>query len=364
MNRPGPGKGRQWRLWQVESSLACNLHCVMCPWTGRRRHLSDKGHMPPAVWQRLVPYLDEVGSVDFSGGGEPLLQPRLFDWIRDAAARGCETGFLTNGLLLSDTVCQRVLDSGLDWIGISVDGADRATYEAIRRGSDFHRVCGNIRSLTGRRRDSRPRTLINFVLMHSNHHQMEEMVRLAHDLGIDRINFKHCDVIRGDHGKGHGLFQPEETRQIRQLKKSLNRARKLAERLGVEMFTFSFHPEELPVCIQDPRDSLFVRYNGGVSPCINLAMGGRSIFLGKEVVFPQISYGSLPQASLSDLWESEACREYRRIFSRRVAIHDATLAAADLGHDLIKLRQAFRKAIEAMPTAPDGCSTCHYLYDI
>jgi hypothetical protein len=31
---------------------------------------------------------------------------------------------------------------------------------------------------------------------------------------------------------------------------------------------------------------------------------------------------------------------------------------------MIKLQEAFAKAREAMPAAPEGCRTCHYLYDI
>lgn len=359
-----PKAHRTWRLLQVESSLACNLNCIMCPWTAERRHLIHRGHMPRAVWEALVPHLGEVASVDFTGGGEPLLQPRLFDWIEEAGSRGCDTGFLTNGLLLSREFSRRILDVGLNWIGFSIDGADKATYEKIRRGSDFNRVCDNIRCLTSQGLYRRPLTMMNFVIMQTNWHQMEKIIQLAHDLGIDQVNFKQCDVIRGDHGKGHGLFQSKETKQLSQLKKALARARRLGRKLDVKTTAFAFTPEELAVCDQDPRNSMFIRYDGSVSPCINLAIGGPSTFLGEEVVFPHVTYGNLPEPPLPQLWQEETCRFYRRRFSRRVKAHDTTLEGADLGHDLIKLKEAFHKAVQAMPEAPDGCRTCHYLYDI
>ena len=359
-----PAKYRRWRLWQVESSLACNLGCIMCPWTEERRQLSHGGNMRQKVWDALVPHLDEVASVDFTGGGEPLLQANLFDWIEEAGFHGCKTGFLTNGMLLSESLSRRILDIGVDWIGFSLDGADQATYEAIRRGANFNTVCRNIRGLTGQRINQQPKTMINFVIMQSNWHQMEKMITLAHDLGIDQVNFKQCDVIRGEHGKGHGMFQAEETKRLSQLKKALSRARRLGRKLDVKTTAFAFTPEELPVCDQDPRNSLFIRYDGSVSPCINLAIGGPSSFLGKAMVFPHVTYGQLPDTPIPDLWQDETCRFYRKRFSQRVKAHDAVLGKADLGHDLIKLKQAYTKAIDAMPKAPNGCGTCHYLYDI
>ena len=78
-------KTRPWRLFQVESAIACNLKCVMCPWREMAKKVENRGIMTPAVWQAIRPYLDRVQSVDFTGGGEPLLQPQLVEWIADAA---------------------------------------------------------------------------------------------------------------------------------------------------------------------------------------------------------------------------------------------------------------------------------------
>ena len=71
-------------------------------------------------------------------------------------------------------------------------------------------------------------TMINFLLMQMNFHQVEEMMRLAAQLGVDQVNFKQCDVIRNEHGKGYGLFASKETRQVRRLEKSLSKVRRIA----------------------------------------------------------------------------------------------------------------------------------------
>jgi short-subunit dehydrogenase/MoaA/NifB/PqqE/SkfB family radical SAM enzyme len=355
---------RRWRLLQVESAIACNLRCVMCPWREITKNSINRGLMSQAIWDAIRPHLTQVRSIDFTGGGEPLLQPHLVEWIADAKAAGCETGFLSNGLLLKKDLLERILDAGMDWICISMDGATEEMYEQIRVGSNFRRVCENVSNIAAMRHGKLPKTMINFVLMDTNHHQVEEIVHLAAKLGVDQVNFKQCDVIRGDAGKGHGLFGPQETRDIRRLRKSLAKARRLAQKLGLLTTAFSFTPEEQAVCEQDPRNSMFVRYDGTVAPCINLAIGGPTTFLGEDVEMPSAHYGQLPQDDLLDLWNSDKCKFYRQRFEHRVQKHDQVLTNQLIGSSGFNRQKALDEAQSAMPTPPKGCNVCHYLYDI
>ena len=357
-------KKRPWRLFQVESAIACNLKCVMCPWREMAKNIENRGIMTPAVWQAIRPYLDRVQSVDFTGGGEPLLQPKLAQWIADASKAGCETGFLSNGLLLTEEKLKKILAAGINWICISMDGATAEMYNKIRVGSNFERVCENVANIARLRAGNTPKTMINFVLMDINFRQMEEIVQLAARLGVDQLNFKQCDVIRGREGKGFGLFATEESREIRRLQKSLKKARRLAKKLKVKTTAFAFTPQELSVCEQDPRDSLFIRYDGTMAPCINLALGGATTFLGNEVDMPSVHYGKLPDDDLMDLWETESCRFYRQRFAERFQTQETFIVQNLLksgGSGREKILQAAR---EAMPDPPGGCNVCHYLYNI
>ena len=355
---------RRWRLLQVEPALACNLRCVMCPWREIAQGPENRGLMSQEIWESIRPYLPEIQSVDFTGGGEPLLQPNLSDWIADAHSAGCETGFLSNGLLLKKEKLQQILDAGVDWICISIDGADAQLYEKIRIGSDFERVCENVANIAAMRTGNMPKIMINFVLMDLNFHQVEDIVRLASRLGVDQINFKQCEVIRGERGKGHGLFGVEETRDIRRLKKSLEKARRLAKKLNIATTAFAFTPEERAVCDQDPRDSLFIRYDGLAAPCINLAIGGPTTFIGNEVEIPNVHYGRLPETDLMDLWQTETCQFYRDRFEQRAKAYDQAIVSGMLNGSGSNRLKALEAAKNAMPAAPQGCNVCHYLYDI
>jgi len=357
-------KKRRWRLLQVESALACNLRCVMCPWKEISKNAPNKGLMTQEVWDAIRPHLAQAETIDFTGGGEPLLQPGLVRWIADAKSAGCRTGILTNGVLLKKEMATALMDAGLDMVCVSMDGATAEVYNNIRIGSSFDRVCENVKELSSMRMGNVPMLSINFVIMDINFHQMEEMVRLAASLGVDQINFKQCDVVRGEHGKAHGLFGSEETRKIRQLKKALAGARGLAKKLKIKTTAFSFTPEELPVCEQDPTNSMFIRYDGTVGPCINLAVGGPTTFLGEEVVMPVVHYGSVLSQELKSLWETEACTFYRETFHGRVTAHEEVMVQSLVGTSGGGRERILREAREAMPVAPEGCRVCHYLYDI
>jgi len=320
--------------------------------------------MSDEVWAAIQPYLSEVNSVDFTGGGEPLMQPKLEEWIAEAKKAGCETGFLSNGLLLKKERLERIIDAGIDWIGISMDGATAEIYHKIRIGSDFDRVCANVGNIAELRTGKTPKTMINFVLMHINFHQVEEILRLAVRLGIDQVNYKQCTVIRGDAGKDLGLFGPKETREIRQLKKALDKAQRVAKKLKIQTTAFPFTPQERPVCDQDPRDSMFIRYDGTVAPCISLAIGGPTTFLGEDVTMPSVHYGRLPEMDLMELWQSDACKYYRAQFKLRVEKHEGTLVDLLLRSGGSNRERAFKAARQAMPEPPQGCNVCHYLYDL
>jgi len=355
---------RRWRLLQVESAIACNLDCVMCPWREITKNPQNRGLMSDEVWAAIRPYLPDVNSVDFTGGGEPLLQPQLEEWIAEAKNAGCETGFLSNGLLLKKDRLKRILDAGVDWICISMDGATADIYNKIRIGSDFERVCANVSNIAELRTGQTPKTMINFVLMHINFHQVEEILHLAARLGIDQVNFKQCDVIRGAAGKDLGLFGPKETREIRQLKKTLDKAQRLAKKLKIQTTSFPFTPQERPVCDQDPRDSMFIRYDGTAAPCINLAIGGPTTFLGEGVTMPSAHYGRLPEMDLMELWQSDTCKYYRAQFKHRVAKHDGKIVDLLTRSGGSNREKALKAARQAMPEPPEGCNVCHYLYDL
>ena len=46
-----------------------------------------------------------------------------------------------------------MMASGIDWIAVSVDGTTTETYEMIRNGSNFYRICENVQAMPLPRKD-------------------------------------------------------------------------------------------------------------------------------------------------------------------------------------------------------------------
>jgi len=362
-SRP-PDTSRRWRLLQIESALQCHLDCVMCPWHDMRGDMVNEGLLTEEIWQAIVPHLPQIAEIDFSGGGEALLQPNLIDWVAQAHAAGTRVGFLTNAYYLDEETSRRLIDAGLDWLATSIDGATAEKYEEIRINSSFERICKQLRAFTRMRRGTRPNTMVNFVLMERNRSELRSMVKLVSKLGLDQLNIKQADVIRGDHGKGAGLFAREETREIRAFQKEVDAAVRLGRELGIKVETAPFTPRERPICAQQPNQTMFVRYDGLVSACISLAYGGPTSFFGEDAMMPTVEYGRLPQQDLLQIWEGDVARRYRGSFEARSDAYDAALDEGAMGESQAALDRAIHHGLEAMPEALEGCRNCHYLYGV
>src|SRR3954451_14768464 len=111
------------RELQVEVTGACNLSCRMCLVSYRPKLGRKQAAMP---LDRLVGLLDELPGLErltLQGLGEPLLCPDLVDMVAAPKQRGIAVGFNSNAMLLTPAIAARLVDLGLDWLHVSLDGA-------------------------------------------------------------------------------------------------------------------------------------------------------------------------------------------------------------------------------------------------
>lgn len=142
------------------------------------------------TFTQLLDALPEVERITLQGLGEPLLAPNLERMIAHARARVAEVGFNTNGMLLTRESARGLVVSGLSWLHVSLDGAKAETYESIRDGASFERVCENVTGLVEVMRElgaDRPRLSMVFVAMRRNVRELPGLVRLVHELGVGRL---------------------------------------------------------------------------------------------------------------------------------------------------------------------------------
>lgn len=86
-----------------------------------------------------------------------------------------------------------------DHIGLSMDGATAETYERIRKGSVYKNVVRNVRDIAEMKKlgVNCESLQLMFVAMDQNIHELPEMVRLAHSLGIPSLFAQASEVRSG-----------------------------------------------------------------------------------------------------------------------------------------------------------------------
>src|SRR5215471_11671096 len=125
----------------VETTAKCNLYCPMCP---RETHKQPKADMADEIFNRLVAESSHSAKhMMLIGLGEPFMDRKIFDRIEYCERHNISTLLSTNGTFLDEKTSARLLESPLEHITLSFDGATRESYEYYRKGAKFEKVRDN-----------------------------------------------------------------------------------------------------------------------------------------------------------------------------------------------------------------------------
>jgi radical SAM protein with 4Fe4S-binding SPASM domain len=136
-------------LVDIELASVCNLQCPMC------YTITDefKQRVNPKLmdWELYKNIVDEIGgkvpAIRLSLRGEATLHSKFVECIRYAKERGIkEVSTLTHGGNLTPLYIEKIIDAGIDWITISIDGVGE-TYESIRKPLKFNKLLDNIKAM-------------------------------------------------------------------------------------------------------------------------------------------------------------------------------------------------------------------------
>ena len=190
-------------VYFIGTSSVCDIRCPYCP---RQYYLGevDSGLMDFEKFMRIAPYLEYAEEANFFGLGEPFLHPRFFDFLKTASQTGIKTSTSTHGMTLTPENIERIVETHLDELAISIDGADKKTFEFLRAGADFDVVTGNIlrlRELKKKYDAKYPVIQIATAVSRHNVEQMPDMVRLAARLGAERIVFTDLILVNPDNSE-------------------------------------------------------------------------------------------------------------------------------------------------------------------
>lgn len=190
----------------IDPSNSCNLGCPGCvhSTTSKEKHLFDwkPGIMSQSrletLFQAYAPFAAHVGFYNY---GDPLVNPLTPKFIKLAKTYLIQTAASTN-LSFPKFDADAYVESGLDFLTLSIDGATQPVYEKFRRKGKLDVVLANVEKLAEAKRRRNKHTPIlswNFLAFEHNAHEIGAARQLAKDLGADQFNvFTPFDVSWDD----------------------------------------------------------------------------------------------------------------------------------------------------------------------
>ena len=170
---------------KIEPTNVCNLRCPECGSSTPRA----KGFMEFSLYKNIIDYFKNYCVLNgLYGQGESFLHPRIFDMISYSESRSCPVSISTNFNTSSSERCRELLDSGLSYIIICIDGPTQQLHASYRRSGDLAGILKNMRTLAELKESlgyKSPVIEVQSVDFKYTKTQLEEMSKLARDNGAD-----------------------------------------------------------------------------------------------------------------------------------------------------------------------------------
>ncbi len=286
---------------QIEPTSKCNLRCKMCI---RNNAGVQFGTMTFNDFKKILEKLDCLYKVGLSGQGELFLNSEIFDMIKYANKRGILVHVNSNGTLLTKEIINKLCETEVGEIGISVDSTKKKEYEKIRVGANYDRLIENIKNLTSeiKKRDKNMIVTITPIIFKKNIDELPEFIKLAKSVGVKKVAFQTLQ-IKENYLKNYGSDMKSQVinKDVERLKQKMKEANKLAEKFGI---TIIFDEEESPGCIW-PWRGIYITWNGDVTACC------------KIIETQEFGLGNVLKQDLEKVWNGKKYQELRSYLGKR-----------------------------------------------
>ncbi|MFN8248909.1 MAG: radical SAM/SPASM domain-containing protein [Ferruginibacter sp.] len=190
----------QWGLpvsISFEPTTSCNLRCPECP-SGLREFTRPTGMLKKDFFRETI---DDIHRhllyLIFYFQGEPYLNPDFLEMVKYASSKKIYTATSTNAHYLTDEAARKTVESGLDRLIISIDGTTQDVYQQYRVGGKLDKVLEGTRNIVKWKKQLNSKTpfvFFQFLVVKPNEHQVEDIKKLAKEIGVDEVRFKTAQV--------------------------------------------------------------------------------------------------------------------------------------------------------------------------
>jgi len=180
-----------------EPTTSCNLRCPECP-SGLRQFSRPTGMLQNDFFTRTIDEIHkELLYLIFYFQGEPYLNPDFLKMVKYASDKKIYTATSTNAHYLNDEAARKTVESGLDRLIISIDGTTQDVYQQYRVGGNLEKVLEGAKNIMKWKKELKSKTpfvFFQFLVVKPNEHQIEDIKRLAKEVGVDEVRFKTAQV--------------------------------------------------------------------------------------------------------------------------------------------------------------------------
>ncbi len=284
----------------VEPANFCNLKCPTCP-TG-----AGKLNRPPRAmtFEEFKNIVDQVKGyvrkIVLFNYGEPFLNKEIVPMMEYAVKNNIFVKISTNGeFFQSPDFCRRVIQTGVQYLIIALDGAGQETISQSRPRSNFDNIiqgCRNIVAAKKKYGTEKQKVELQFIIMRHNEHQKDKMKKLAKEIGFDLFKEKSVGINVNDSD-----FQ-ELARKYVPKKDALNRYQ-------IDKNGNYFLKGSVPNFCRIVYSSLTINSDGSVVPCC-------------YDVYSEHIMGNAFEEPIKKIWHSEKYNNFRKaIKANRAAIN-------------------------------------------
>lgn len=119
------------RLVFWELTARCNLKCCHCRAEAQDDFVAGELSLDELV--SVAKAIREAGDpIVVLTGGEPLVRKDFFDIAKTCVGLFSRVALATNGTVVDDALARRIVETGIQRVSVSLDGATAATHDAFR----------------------------------------------------------------------------------------------------------------------------------------------------------------------------------------------------------------------------------------